>query len=95
MDRYRSRNANAIELHQHQIWDTISEYRYLAPLKMARDENRNRLLAKAELSWVFAATDRGAMQPWPLMDGIRNRVGQALIRLGTQLCGTPQPIPSA
>lgn len=93
MDWNRFGNAPGLELNQYQLWDALNDYRHFAAVKLAWDENRNRLLADAAYARVHPGAERG-IEPRPLLDGVRNRLGQALIRLGTQLCGTRQPIPA-
>ena len=94
MDWYRTGSDRGLKSHQDQIWNTIIDYRYLAPVKMAMDESHDRLLADAACAGVFPLTDP-TVRPRLLIDHVRHRLGQTFIRLGTLLCGTPQPIPSA
>src|SRR4051794_17875155 len=94
MDRYLSRSDRGPTSYQDQFWNTISDYRYLAPVKMAMDESHDRLLAEAACARVLLLTDP-AIGPRQLIDNVRYRLGQHFIRLGTLLCGAPQPIPSA
>ena len=88
MDRDRSRRTYGLKMHQDQVWDTIKEYRYFAPAKLALDEGRNRFPAESALSRVRPVTG-GAIERRLLMEGVRYRLGQCLLRIGTLLCGAP------
>ena len=66
--------------------DMIRDWRYLAGHKVAADEHYARLIAEAAQSRLFAATGVGSGW-WPLLSATRQRLGEALVAVGTRLQG--------
>ena len=64
--------------------DMIRDWRYLAGHKVAADEHYARLIAEAAQSRLLAA-DGVVSGWWPLFSATRQRVGEALIAVGTRL----------
>ena len=92
-DQHPSRRRDAIA-QRHAILDTIVDYRFLAPAKIAADELCEREMARAALA---RATSHAAVEPrrWAAM--LRCRLGAALVDVGMRLQGNaavgldPQP----
>jgi hypothetical protein len=66
--------------------DMILDWRYLAGHKVAADEHYERLIAEAAQSRWLAADGAGSGW-WPLLSATRQRVGEALVAVGTRLQG--------
>lgn len=80
----RNRSSRRLTAHQDQILDLVTDYRYLAPAKLALDEAREQLLAAAALDRLLPPADSADRQSSP-MEAVRHRLGGLLIRLGTNL----------
>lgn len=73
--------------------DTIADYRFLTPHKIAADERRQLAMAHAALSGATGGS-AVAFRQWPV--ALRRRLGAALVEVGTRLQGNvagldPQP----
>ena len=66
--------------------DMIRDWRYLAGHKVAADEHYARLIAEAAQSRRLAA-DGVVSGWWALLSATRQRVGEALVAVGTRLQG--------
>ena len=84
---YQTLGYKAAETRQAELLDTIRDYRYLAAHKLAADDLRERAIAEAARSRLLAAN--GVVPGWrPAIAGMRQRVGAALVGVGTWLQGT-------
>ena len=78
---------SASEARRQDVHDTIRDWRYLAAHKVAADEHYERLIAEAAQSRLLAAD--GVVSGWSatLYSATRQRVGEALVAVGTRLQG--------
>lgn len=93
-DQSPAQRRDAIDQRQAMI-DTIADYRFLTPHKIAADERRQRAMAHAALSGATGGS-AVAFRQWPV--ALRRRLGAALVEVGTRLQGNvaglaPQPEP--
>ena len=80
-DQHPSQRRDAIAQRQAML-DTITDYRFTAPYKIAADERREREMARAALSgWPIRTS--GAARAW--LAPARRRLGAALVALGAWL----------
>lgn len=91
-DQHPSQRRDAIAQRQAML-DTLVDYRFTAPHKIAADERRERDMARAALSG-FPIRTSGATRSW--LPSARRRLGAALIAVGAWLQGDaagldPQP----
>jgi hypothetical protein len=64
--------------------DTLLEWRYLASHKLAADKRHERAIAEAAQRHLLVANGLTTGRH-PAIDGMRKRVGAALVALGTRL----------
>ena len=83
-DHHPSRQRDAVAQRQ-AILDTVVDYRFFAPQKIAADELRARELARAAMP---KAASRTPAPPRQRLASLRHRLGAALIAAGTRLQGT-------
>ena len=83
---YQTLGHKAAETRQAELLNTIRDYRYLAGYKLAADGMRERALTERALCRRLAAHGaRPARRP--VVAGMRRRLGEALVGLGTRLQG--------
>ena len=92
-DNHPSRQRDVIAQRQ-AVLDTIVDYRFFAPAKIAADELCERELARAALARV---SSHAAVAPRRWAEMLRRRLGAALVDVGGRLQGNtaadlePQP----
>ena len=83
---YQTLGYKTAEARQTELLDTIQNCRYLASHKLALDDARQRALAEVTRSRLLA--DAGVASGWrPSAGAMRQRLGAALIGVGTRLQG--------
>ena len=87
MDLYQSTRGLPFPSRQDPIFNAIVAYGYFAPYKLAWDEAHARMLDDGTLSQRLAAAASGATRR-PLLEGVRRRLGEILMLIGTRLQGT-------
>lgn len=87
-DQAPTRQGDAIAQRQ-ALLDTIANYRFLTPHKIAADERRQQAMAHAALSYP---TSRPAVTSRHWAASMRRRLGAALIEVGTRLQGGAAPL---
>lgn len=94
-DHHPSWQRDAIAQRQSML-DTLVDYRFSAPARIAADELRGREMTQAALS---RATSQAGMASQQWASALRRRFGAALVAVGTRLQGNvaagldPQPEP--
>jgi hypothetical protein len=87
MDRDRPTSGSPYPSRQHQIFNAVVAYGFLAPRMLALDEAHERMRIDVTIAQHLGEA-ASATTRCPLMDFVRCRLGGILILIGTRLQGS-------